>query len=637
MLENVDFDFVSGPQDVRKLRSRLEHFAETDGIVAIDTETTGLCPRKNQVRLIQVCVDTTALIVDLDGWRSGSRQVDWTVPGLSDLQDLICGGRPKVFHNAAFDLSFLRGEGLVVGGGIFDTMLAAKIINNGDGKKNDLGSVVQRVLNVSISKELQKANWGGEITQDMLAYSARDVVSLIWLVPELTERLKSSRMLSNFTLWDLFIIEMEILRPIALMQWHGFRFSEERALKVIDQLRIKEGELRLALLTDLDEDIRRRNADSPDVWLPRDPDGSFNTRERDSGSIRKGTKLYKGFNPRSTDQMTQRFTQAGIILPPNAEGKLTLDQNLLAALRKDYPLVDQYLTWKACATRISHIEKLIKSIGPDNRIHCSYRQLGTETGRLSAAEPNLQQVPREPEIRELFEAEDGYSLIVADFSQIELRVAAQLSGEPRMIEAYMNGRDLHTETASRMAGVPIEEVTKAMRQSAKIANFGLLFGAGAATLKKQAISQYGVDLSLAEAKSIVSAFRAAYPKLRDWQEEQGNMTTSSVLTKLGRRRILVGFNDKYTTRINSQVQGTAGDIAKLAIRLLWRELRKAPTGEARLIAMVHDELIMEVRDDRVEYWAPLLKTCMEDAGNDLCERVPIVAEVSWGKTWADAK
>lgn len=255
----------------------------------------------------------------------------------------------------------------------------------------------------------------------------------------------------------------------------------------------------------------------------------------------------------------------------------------------------------------------------------------------NCAEPNLQQVNRSAAFRSKFVADPGCVLVVADFSQIELRVAAELSGEERMLEAYRAGRDLHTETAALMAGVSIEAVTKAQRQSAKVANFGLLYGAGPATLRKQAVAQYGIDMELDEAKEIVEGFRAAYPTLYKWQTREGNGTTKAVFTALGRRRFLVGFNDKYTTRINTQVQGTAGDIAKLAIGRLWQEICAVPEGEARLIAMVHDEIVVEAKEDAAERWALVLKGCMEAAGSEICKTVPIVAEVSTGKTWAEAK
>ena len=637
-LTRIDYDVITGPHQAGLLKQRVAEIADSDCNVGVDTETTGLDPRVNQVRLVQLGTPEFALIVDLDGWRcEGERSVPWDASGLRELQAFLEGPKNKVLQNAAFDLNFLRGEGIVLGGPIFDTMVAAKLVNNGTTAKNDLGSIVERNLKVDLPKELQKANWAGEITAEMYAYAARDVICLPLLVPVLKDALATSRVRPNYTLWDLFKLEMSVLRPIALMQWHGFGFDELGA-KGLRETLVEEAEaLKTVFLESLDADIKKENPDNPHAWLPRDSDGSVNTREKDTGSIRLGTKLLKGFNPRSPKQMAERFQQAGILLPPDEKGAPSLDQNLLAFLRNEYELIDRYMTWKTAVTKVSNIEKLLESVGPDGRIHCNYRQMGTETGRLSAASPNLQQVNRGKDFRSKFVAAPGYLLVVADFSQVELRVAAELSGEQRMIDAYLAGRDLHTETAALMTGVSLEEVSKEARTSAKVANFGLLYGAGPATLQKQAVAQYGIDMELSEAREIVEGFRSAYPRLYAWQQEEGTKTTKAVQTALGRRRMLVGFNDKYTTRINTQVQGTAGDIAKIAIGRLWKLICQAPQDEAKLIAMVHDEIVLEVREGTEERWGQLLKESMEAAGAEICKTVPIVAEVSWGKTWADAK
>ena len=206
-----------------------------------------------------------------------------------------------------------------------------------------------------------------------------------------------------------------------------------------------------------------------------------------------------------------------------------------------------------------------------------------------------------------------------------------------MRAAYRAGRDLHTETAALVTGKSADSITKKERTSAKLCNFGLLYGAGAATLRKQAVAQYGVDMVLEEAQELVTGFREAYPHLYKWQTEEGNKTTRAVFTRYGRRRILTGFNDKYTTRINSQVQGTAGDIAKIAIAMIWKDICGARAGEALLIAMVHDEIVLEVEEEVVDKWAKRLAAAMEEAGSVVCREVPIVAEASFGATWADAK
>lgn len=638
-LAQPDFDFIQGPAQVRMLITRLTELGEIEDPLGIDTETTGLDPRDNQVRLIQVATRNYALLVDLDGWRQqGMRAVPWDEPGLRELKALLESPKPKVLQNAAFDFNFLFGEGVVLGGPLFDTMVAAKLINNGSGAKNDLGALVQRKLKFEMPKELQKSDWSsGPISPEQQVYAARDAICLGWLRESLDQSLRElsvSALRKDVYLHEVFKLEMNVLRPIALMQWYGFGFNAAGAAALRSALEAKAEGLKQAFLVELDAVIQQRH---PEHALPRDPDGSYNTREKDSGATRLGTKVYAGFNPRSTKQMAARFEQAGIILPPDEKGNPSLDQNLLAFLEKDYPLIAQYLEWKESVTLVSAAEKLLDSVGTDGRIHAGYRQMGTETGRLSCAGPNLQQIPRIKEFRSLFIPEDGYKLVVADFSQVELRVAAELSGEERMREAYAAGRDLHTETASLIAGVDSDKVTKDQRQSAKVANFGLLYGAGPATLRKQAVAQYGIDMPQEEAKVLVEGFRAAYPQLYKWQQEEGVKTTRAVNTATGRRRMLVGFNDKYTTRINTQVQGTAGDIAKLAIWLLWRAICAAPEDEARLIAMVHDEIVLEVQEHTVEKWSQTLKTAMESAGSMICKTVPIIAEVSSGDTWADAK
>jgi DNA polymerase I-like protein with 3'-5' exonuclease and polymerase domains len=639
-LNNFDLTIVEGPHQAAQLTTWVERNIPDAKLVGVDTETTGLDPHKHRVRLVQVATSWSVLIVDLDGFRrDGRRAVEWSAQGLRSLREVLAGSKKKVLQNAAFDLNFLRGEGVVLGGPIFDTMVAAKIINNGSSCKNDLGSIVKRIFSVELPKELQKADWSGIISQEMYEYGARDALCLPWLAEVLQRSLKQQRVLETKFLWDVFLLEMEVLRPIALMQWYGFGFDREAAQELHGTLSETAEALKLVLLGHLDEEIRRRHPNDPAIWLPRHggDGGEFNTLEKDTGSKRLGTKRLKGFNPRSTDQMTVRLTQAGVLLEPNEMGKMSLDQNLLSFLRKSNPLIDEYLNWKEAVTQVTQIEKLIESVGKDGRVHCSYRQMGTDTGRLSAASPNLQQVNRSADFRSKFVAAVGKVLVVADFSQIELRVAAELSGEENMLEAYRNGRDLHTETAALLRGVELDQVTKADRTSAKIANFGLLFGAGPVTLRKQAMSQYGVDMNLDEAKTIVNGFREAYPKLYKWQQQEGSSTEECVFTAIGRRRRLHGFNDKYTTRINTQVQGTAGDIAKIAIGLIWKKLRVVSDKEAKLISMVHDEIVLEVVEGDAEYWAQELKRCMEAAGAQVCKQVPIVAEVSWGKTWADAK
>lgn len=611
---------------------------EGGGPLGVDTETTGLNPHRDRVRLIQVATPSYALVVDLDGFRrGGSRAVPWEEPGLRELRMLLQSNVPKVLQKAAFDINFLMAEGVQLQGPFFDTMIAAKIINNGNPVKNDLGSIVKRNLGFELSKDDQKSDWSGQLEGHQYLYAAKDAAVLVAVAKVLRRTLEETVVEGERSLLRVFNLEMQCLLPIALMQWHGFQFDSEAASELQVALEAEAQRRLLGLLDELDGMLRARYKDDPSKWLPRELNGSYNTRSKESGSIRLGTKVYPGFNPRAPKQMAAKLTDVGIVLPPNEKAVPSLDQNLLAFIKEKYPIIATYLSWKEQDTLISHVVKLRASVEADGRIHGHYNQMGTKTGRLSASEPNLQQIPREKEFRSLFVAEPGYVLVAADFSQIELRVAAELSEDTRMVAAYQSDSDLHTETACVIAQKTAEEITKEERTSAKICNFGLLYGAGAATLKKQAAAQYNVFYTMDEARALVQGFRDAYPELKQWQDAEGNKTTRAVLTKIGRRRILVGFDDKYTTRINTQVQGTAGDIAKLSIAALWQELQRAPEGEARLIAMVHDEIVMEVKQEAAERWAKTLSGVMERAGAAVCERVPIKADAAIGATWAEAK
>lgn len=642
-LSNPDFDFVYKESQIPFMVSRLKELAQYEGWLGVDTETSGLDPHRDRVELIQIASEDYCLIVDLNLFRAEEstvtrvtlRAVSWERDGAKQLKALLESSKTKVLQNAQFDLNFLAAEGVVVKGSIFDTMLCARVLNNGSGWKNDLGSLVKRYLKVEIDKSNQKEDWTQRpLPDDMLQYAARDAICLPRMAPLIKQSLIESKM------WETAKFELECLRPIASMSFNGLGFNRHEATLRQEQLEIAKTARRDALVHLLDERMKARGSEG----LPRDEDGSFNLRAKDEGKIRDGTKKYKGFNPDSPLQMANALMAAGVMLRPNEKGKYTVDQNLLALVRRDMKesglntdLIDAYLEWKEQATLCKHIKTLLEAAGDRDRICAGYRQLGTETGRLSCAGPNLQQVPRGETFRSLFPARPGHKMVVADYSQVELRVAADLSQEPAMMHAINNGQDLHTTTACLMLGKEPDEIKKSERQSAKIANFGLLFGAGAGTLLKQAIAQYGVEWTEDEAKQIVQQWHAAYPGLRKWQLETGERQTGAIFTKSGRRRLcLTDRSGKFTTRINTEVQGTAGDITKGALVRVWKYLKTYP-GEARLVGCVHDEILLEVKDEFVDQWMERLVKAMENAGKALITSVPISAEVDAGPTWADAK
>ena len=643
LVTSPDYDFITGPHQSRFLESRVAELISTGKPLGIDTETggpgkkDGLLPWRGRVRLLQVASCDYCLIVDLDGWRPDQPHlhpsVPWNQPGLSALKLLLESNRTKILQNAPFDLTWLRTTGVVVGGQIFDTMVGAKMVNAGTNSKNDLGSIGERYLKIKLDKTHQRFDYNqAELPVDVLQYAARDALILTQLAQPIRDRLKRD------SLWDVFQLEMAVLRPIAEMKWHGFGVDLDAALKLKAEFIQKEEALKMLFIELLDQKLQLAFPATPARWIPRDPDGSFNLRTKDSGKVRDGTKKFKGFNIGSPAQVGDALQNCGVVLPITTTGKPSLDKNFLAFVEVDqdsFPenvkdLILAYKEYKSSSTLLKHVTTIIDAVEKDGRIHATYNQLGADTGRMSCSQINLQQIPSKaphgPAFRSLFRARDGYQLVIADFGQIELRVAASISGEEAMIDAYKAGRDLHTETAARMTGRTPEEMAKLIdsgdkwakneRFSAKTVNFGLLFGAGPATLQKQAISQFGLNWTLAESKERVEAFREAYPTFFKWQTEVGNKETASIFTILGRRRMTAGMRAQYTGRLNTPIQGSAGDITKLSLRNIWKDIVQAPKDECYLIGVCHDEIILEVQEGSEEKWMELLSTAMVSGGEE---------------------
>ena len=360
-LSNPDFDFVYKESQIPFMVSRLKELAQYEGWLGVDTETSGLDPHRDRVELIQIASDDYCLIVDLNLFREGEscvtrvtqRAVSWERDGAKHLKALLESSKTKVLQNAQFDLNFLAAEGVVVKGSIFDTMLCARVLNNGSGWKNDLGSLVKRYLKVEIDKSNQKEDWTQRpLPDDMLQYAARDAICLPRMAPLIKQSLIESKM------WETAKFGLECLRPIASMRFNGLGFNRHEATLRQEQLESAKTARRDALVHLLDERMKARGSEG----LPRDEDGSFNLRAKDEGKIRDGTKKYKGFNPDSPLQMANALMAAGVMLRPNEKGKYTVDQNLLALVRRDMKesdlntdLIDAYLEWKEQATLCKHI------------------------------------------------------------------------------------------------------------------------------------------------------------------------------------------------------------------------------------------------------------------------------------------
>jgi DNA polymerase I-like protein with 3'-5' exonuclease and polymerase domains len=265
------------------------------------------------------------------------------------------------------------------------------------------------------------------------------------------------------------------------------------------------------------------------------------------------------------------------------------------------------------------------------RLHPKYAQIGAWSGRMSCGGPNIQQIPRDKHFRACFTASQGNKLVIADYSQIELRVVAEISRDEQMIRAYRNGEDLHRLTASLISGKPKEIVTKEERQSAKAMNFGLVFGMGAKGLQSYAKETYDVDMTLEEAEQFRNRFFYAYKGVAAWHKKLKNNPPIQSRTVAGRKHVF-GSQPGLSGLCNTPVQGSAADIIKNALGMLVSKLDGTNT---KIVALVHDEIVLEAEEGQAIEAAGILKETMEKAGAQYLKLVPLLAEVQIADSWAE--
>ena len=351
----------------------------------------------------------------------------------------------------------------------------------------------------------------------------------------------------------------------------------------------------------------------------------------------------RDFNINSPKQLGQVLFET-LKLPggkKNSKGYST-DASVLEKLRESHPIADKILEYRQIMKLTgTYVGPLIDRMDPEGRVHSVFDQTATATGRISSSEPNLQNIPVRTEmgreIRRAFIPRDGWKLCDADYSQIELRVLAHLSGDEAMRDAFLKGQDVHTRTASEVCGVPMDEVTPAMRRSAKAVNFGLVYG----------ISEFGLSRNIgigrAEAHDFIARYFERYPGIRRYMDEsvRRGRTEGYTTTLLGRRRPLPeihspngnirAFGDRVA--MNAPVQGTAADIIKIAMVRVHRRLKEEGC-RARLILQVHDELLIECPPEEESKVCRMLKECMENA---VTLSVPLTVEVKCGDSWYETK
>ncbi len=351
------------------------------------------------------------------------------------------------------------------------------------------------------------------------------------------------------------------------------------------------------------------------------------------------------FNLNSPKQLAEAlFTKLGLKPGKKTKSGFSTDAKTLETLRGVNPVVDtilQYRTYQKLSS--TYVEAILRVVGEDGRVHSTFNQTEARTGRLSSNEPNVQNIPVRTELgsrfRKYFVAEGGHEFADADYSQIELRILASVSGDEAMRESFGQNVDIHRATAARVHNIPLEEVAPHMRTAAKAVNFGIVYGIGAFSLSKD------IGVTVKEADEFIKTYLAKFPGVKQYMDDSVRFAEENgyVKTLFGRRRPVPEIASSNANiralgsriAMNTPIQGTAADVIKLAMIRVWRRLAEEKLA-ARLVLQVHDELIVEAPENELAQVEKILREEMEGAAAGRLQ-VPLVADVHAGKNWLDAK
>jgi len=382
--------------------------------------------------------------------------------------------------------------------------------------------------------------------------------------------------------------------------------------------------------------------------------GKFEKRRaKTEKEIEKRLKKFEGVNPRSPQQLAALlYEDLGLpVVKYTPRGKPSTDEDSLVQLgdHDTTGVVDAILEfrhWDGYRSRYFNNWSGFMGRTSDHRLHPEYKLFHTVTGRLSASNPNIQQVPRDTFIRGIVGGRRGWTLVEADYSQIELRIVAHITQDPAMLRAYHTGRDIHLETAMAITGLPESQITSEIRKKAKSVNFGFVYGMGWRKFVQYSKTNYGLDISEGEAQQTRKVFFDTFRTLRGWHERQRRVARDRkyVLSAIGRKRRLWDVDSSVEgirqeaerQAINSPVQSLASDLMLMSMIKLHSSL---PATQARIIATVHDSILFEIRDEAIDQILPLIKTTMEDLPLeeewDLFFTVPLEVEIKTGKFWSE--
>jgi DNA polymerase-1 len=514
----------------------------------------------------------------------------------------------KIGQNIKYDLKILSNYGVQIKGKLFDTMIAHYLINPDMRHNMDVLSETYLKYSPKSIEDLIGKKGKGQKTmrevplEDIKEYAAEDA--------DVTYQLKQnfSPILDKAETKKLFDeIEIPLIPVLAAMELEGIN---------LDVPFLKSMSVEMAIESNtLEQKIYETAGEKFNLASPKQLGDILFDKLKIGGAKQKKTKT----------------------------GQYATGEEVLSYLANDNEIVRDILEWRQMVKlQSTYIDALPNQVdSKTGRVHTDYMQTVAATGRLSSNNPNLQNIPIRTErgrlIRKAFIARDeNYTLISADYSQIELRIIAALSGEENMIKAFQNNEDIHRSTAAKVFNVPLEEVTKEQRSNAKTVNFGIIYGVSAFGLSNQ------TSLSRKESAELIDAYYATYPKLKSYMSNQVDFARENgyVQTVLGRRRYLKDINSANMmvksgaerNAVNAPIQGSAADIIKIAMINIHKKL-VSENWKSKMLLQVHDELVFDVHNDELEKIQPMIKFEMENAFK---MDVPLDVEIGKGKNWLEA-
>jgi DNA polymerase-1 len=589
----MNYQVIKNADDLRKAIETLAN----QPVVGLDTETTDLDPFTARLRLIQLATPDRVFIFDFDHFGNGDAAGS---DALAPLRRLLEAPRPiKIAHNAKFDAKFIKHNLGVDLGGLFDTLLASQLVGAGDiEERHGLEMVASRYLNESVDKSERLSNWNFELSEAQLEYAARDAAVLLPLREKLIDRLKSESLIKCAQL------EFECVMPVVDIELAGFYMHKERwreQLGIVEKRRIELAEQLQEVLAE----------------------------ESSQGSLFGGPQR-DDINLDSHQQLTQALNRLGIPVPDSTRNWK------LQPLAAQYPIVGTLLEYRTVQKALtSYGENMIELINPvTKRLHADFRQIGAPTGRFACTNPNIQQVPHAIEYRRCFSGyPEGRKLIIADYSQIELRILAEFSGDRGFIEAFNSGADLHRVTAAQVFNASLDQVTKEQRDFAKRLNFGVVYGIGAQRFALM------TGLSVSEAENVLRRYFGTYRQLDTYLREAANRAVNERQARTASGRLVrFRYDEKDRQQIsmtqrngkNTPIQGTSADILKRALRLLKEELSET---NARIVNIIHDEIVVEADADEAAAVAEKVERVMCAAGQEYLKTVPVKVETEIATEW----